>query len=215
MIEQVTVVMIHFQTPDLVSDAFGTFRSFYPEIPVIIIDNGSMDGSRRVLDQLAKEYPASTRIQYLGKNIFHGPAMDYAMKNISSPYVFFMDTDVRVKRGGFLEPMMAEFDSAGVYGVGRLNTVNKRGFAAKEGTTIVLTPYMMLRRAFYLGLPPFEHHGMPTLNNFSAALRTGYRFTSFPVDDYIEHFGRGTAGRYGYQLGLKGRWSFVLNKLGL
>ncbi len=212
---EMTVVLIHFQTPDLLTDAVGTFRSFYPDVQMMILDNGSRDHSEPVLKNMERKYSGKIRMEYLKENIYHGPAMDLAMRTVMTPFVFFLDTDVRVKKGGFLEPMIEEFRDQGVYGVGRLNTVNKRGFSSDSGTTIILTPYMMLRRTAYFQFPPFGHHGMPTLKNFSEAHKKGYRFCSFPVDDFIEHFGRGTAGRYGYKLGLKGRWSFVMNKLGL
>lgn len=215
MLPELTVVMIHFQTPDLLMAAVHSFRDYYPEETMVIFDNGSQDGSKTVVKSLTDQYPGSTQAVYLEKNIFHGPAMDLAMRSIQTPYVFFMDTDVLIKKGEFLESMMSSFQDADVYGVGRLNQVNKRGFTSNTGTTIILTPYMMIRRSLYPNLPPFKHHGMPTLSNFSAAGHHGYRFASFPIDDYIDHFGRGTAGRYGYQLGLKGRWSYVMNKLGL
>lgn len=215
MLNQLTAAMIHFQTPDLLTGAVESFRSFYPKVPLVIFDNGSRDGSRPVVESMAARFPEVTRTVFSERNIFHGPAMDWVMKNTESSLVFFLDTDVQVLKGGFLEPMAGSFADLSVYGAGRLNTVNKRGFTSPSGTRIVLTPYMMIRREYYLQLPPFEHHGMPTLANFSAAAEKGYRFHDFPIDDYIRHFGRGTAGRYGYQLGMKGRWSFLMNKLGL
>jgi hypothetical protein len=74
---------------------------------------------------------------------------------------------------------------------------------------------MMLRRKLYHEFPAFEHRGMPTLRNFAAAQRQGYVLKSFPVEKYIAHFGRGTASRYGYGLGMRGKVDYVLNKLGL
>ncbi len=215
MLNQLTAAMIHFQTPDLLTGAVESFRSFYPEVHLLIFDNGSKDGSRSVVESLAARHPDVTRTVCSGKNIFHGPAMDWVMRNTESPLVFFLDTDVQVINGGFLEAMAGAFADLTVYGAGRLNTVNKRGFTSASGTRIVLTPYMMIRRNYYLKLPPFEHHGMPTLVNFTVAAEKGYRFEGFPIDDYIRHFGRGTAGKYGYQLGVKGRWSFLMNKLGM
>jgi hypothetical protein len=74
---------------------------------------------------------------------------------------------------------------------------------------------MMLRVRDYHLFPPFEHHGMPTLKHFSAAVAQGYELADFPTREYVRHFGRGTAMRYGYGLGLKSKVDFLLNKLGL
>ena len=111
--------------------------------------------------------------------------------------------------------MIAEFASQKVYAVGLIDTVNKRGFHSDEGTPIVLSPYMILRRKLYHEFPPFEHRGMPTLRNFAAAQRQGYLLRTFPVEKYVAHFGRGTASRFGYGLGMRGKVDYVLNKLGL
>jgi hypothetical protein len=99
--------------------------------------------------------------------------------------------------------------------VGRIITVNKRGFPSDKGIGVLSTAYMMLRRNMYFSLPPFEHHGQPSLKNFIAAQKKEYVLKSFPIENYIEHHWRGTASRYGYGLGLKGKMDFVLNKIGL
>ena len=48
----VTVVVINFGTPDLTRRAAESFRSFYPLLPLLLIDNGSQDESRRTLEEL-------------------------------------------------------------------------------------------------------------------------------------------------------------------
>ena len=35
------------------------------------------------------------------------------------------------------------------------------------------------------------------------------------MDDYIDHLWRGTASKFGYGLGLKGKFDYLLNKLGI
>lgn len=212
---ELCVVCINFQTPDLLEVAIKSFRKFYPKTPLLLVDNGSKDGSTDKIGQLEKRYPGCTNSLLIGKNIFHGPAMHRAIDTVRNEYVFFLDSDTETRQGGFLEKMAAELASEKVYGVGRIDTVNNRGFHSDKGTPIVLSPYMMLRRKLYHEFPPFEHRGMPTLKNFAAAQRQGYVLKNFPIEEYIAHFGRGTASRYGYGLGMRGKIDFVLNKLGL
>jgi hypothetical protein len=151
----------------------------------------------------------------LDTNIYHGPAMNQAMNTVEEEYVFFLDSDTETKRDGFLEQMLAELESsANAYGIGRHITVNKRGFLAETGITVLAPAYMLLRSRLYIKFPPFEHHGQPVLKNFIAAQQLGYTLKSFPIEDYIDHQWRGTANRFGYGLGWKGKIDFVLNKLG-
>jgi hypothetical protein len=74
---------------------------------------------------------------------------------------------------------------------------------------------MLLRRRTYLTLPPFRRHGAPCLHNMRAAVAAGLRLAHVPVEEYVQHEGRGTAGRYGYGLGWKGKLNHVLNRLGV
>lgn len=53
------------------------------------------------------------------------------------------------------------------------------------------------------------------LANFKAARENGYKLLHFPMDKYIDHLWRGTASKYGYKLGLKGKLDYLLNRLGL
>ena len=73
----------------------------------------------------------------------------------------------------------------------------------------------MTRRSMYMQLPPFEHHGAPTLKNFAAAEKRGWKLLEYPIERHIDHVGRGTSGVFGYGLGWRGKWDFVLNKLGM
>lgn len=215
--EDVAVAIVNYRTPELLETAASSFRKFYPEMEMILVDNGSSDRSVEAIDSLVRINPKRTRKILLEKNYFHGPAMDATMHAITDHVVFFMDTDTETYKGGFVELMLSEMNSDDrVYGVGRIDRVNKRGFAAENGSeTILISAYMMLRRNTYMNLPPFIHHGMPTLQNFSTATSRGFQLRNFDIDSYIHHAGRGTASKFGYNLGLRGKVDYILNKVGL
>jgi glycosyltransferase involved in cell wall biosynthesis len=196
--------------------AIESFRKFYSHAPILIIDNGSKDNSRKIIEEIRCAAPHSTEVLLLGSNTYHGPAMHQAMSKVQEEHVFFLDSDTETKQGGFLEAMHAEMErSTHSYGVGRQVTVNKRGFPAEKGITVLASAYMMIRRSVYLLLPPFEHHGLPVLKNFIAAQTKGYTLKSFPIEEFIEHQWRGTASRFGYGLGWRGKMEYMLNKIGL
>jgi GT2 family glycosyltransferase len=216
MIDSLSAVIVNFQTPDLLRVAVESFHHHYPQVDVLIVDNGSKDNSREVVGELERLSPGKITTLVLEKNIYHGPAMHQAIKALTKEYILFLDSDTETMKGGFLEAMQAEFHaSPNTYGMGRHIHVNKRGFVADKGITILAPAYMMVRRNFYFTLPPFEHHGQPVLRNFIAAQQKGYVLQAFPIQDFIDHHWRGTASRFGYGLGMKGKIDFLLNKIGI
>jgi glycosyltransferase involved in cell wall biosynthesis len=196
--------------------AVKSFREFYPQTKLTIIDNGSKDGSRDAIKEILISTSQFTDVLLIEKNIYHGPAMDKAMRESNEEYIFFLDSDTETHRGGFLEAMQEELErSEKIYGIGRYLTVNKRGFPDTKGIKIIVPAYMMIRRKVYLNLIPFGHHGMPVLKNFISAQEEGFELNSFPIEEFIEHRWRGTASRFGYGLGWRSKLDFVLNKIGL
>jgi hypothetical protein len=214
--KRVTVAFVHYKTPDLLDRAVRSFKSFYPKVPTVIFDNGSGESSSDLIHQLLREYEPYLQAHFSEVNLYHGPAMDRLMKLVTTESVFFLDTDTETRRGGFLEAMCEIFDTSDrIYGVGRVSSVNSRGFPAQQSIQVLVSAFMMLRVRDYHLFPPFEHHGMPTMRHFNAAVAQGYELANFPIKQYVHHFARGTAARYGYGLGLKSKVDFVLNKLGL
>lgn len=213
--QRVSAVVINFQTPDLLTTAVRGFHHAYPDVPLLIVDNGSSDESPELISRIEAELGPSVRAKLLPDNRFHGPAMDLAIRELESPFVYVFDSDTETVRGGFLEAMIELGSDDDVYGVGKIAHVNKRGFAARSGIPVLLSAFMLIKRQIYLGLPPFAHHGLPALENFREAARRGYRLAHFPIDEFVTHLGRGTAERYGYGLGLRSRIDYLLNKFGL
>jgi GT2 family glycosyltransferase len=211
----IITIIINFQTPDLLDIAVNSFKEYYPDVPLLIVDNGSKDESPKIIDGLVAKHP-STKAIFLDKNIYHGPAMDHILKNyVDSEFVFFLDSDTETHTKGFLEKMNKIAKTDDVYGVGQTISVNDRGFKDENGIEVILTPYLFLKVKYYFQLPPFIHHGQPTINNFKETHKKGLILKEFPISDYIHHDWRGTANRYGYGLGIKGKFDYILNKLGL
>ncbi len=216
MSDRIRTVVINYQTPDLLQVAVESFRTWYQHAPLLIVDNGSKDNSRELIERMRTIAPRQTDVLLLDSNIYHGPAMDRAMQKVKEEYVFFLDSDTETQRGGFLEALQTELDSSpSTYALGRYLTVNKRGFQVSTGVDVLAPAYMMIRRNMYFALPPFEHHGLPILKNILVAQQRGYSIQRFPIEEYIDHRWRGTSSRFGYGLGWRGKIDFVLNKIGL
>lgn len=213
-----SAVIVHYQTPDLLKKAVESFKYHYPEIPLVVLDNGS---DSEVVNQVAEWIDSKSNTQWvrLPNNMYHGPAMDFAARQIvKSKYVFFLDSDTETKARGFLEQILERLESDEKnYAAGMFNRVNKRGFSTNKpsGEIILQTPYMVVKRLLYLQLPPFIHHGQPTLQNFREAWLKGFQLVEYPMSDSIDHLWRGTARKMGYGLGWRAKLEYVLNKIGV
>ena len=216
--KKITTVIIHYQTPELLQKSVQSFNAFYPDVPLIVVDNGSEKESIEAVEEWIYSEP-NTKWVGLKENRFHGPVMDYAAREVvESEYMFFLDSDTETLEGGFLEEILhiASQDPT-CYGVGMFNRVNKRGFSTDDqrAEIILQTPYMFINRQQYLSLPPFIHHGQPTLANFRKSWENGWCLKEYPMDKKIDHLWRGTARKTGYGLGWRGKMEYLLNKIGL
>jgi len=216
----VTAVIINYKTPDLVRRVVASFRQHYPSLPLLLIDNGSHDESEKVLQAFHDQQPQTTRLLLNANNLHHGPAMDQALREIATPFVLFLDSDCHVINGGFVEQMLNKLqEQDSFYSVGKRISMDTRGFDVSEGMSnaiLYIRPLcMMLKRDMYLTLPPFERHGTPCLRNMRSAAERSLGLLDFPVEQFVEHEGRGTAGRFGYQLGWRGKLNYLLHKIGL
>ena len=213
-----SAVIVHYQTPDLLKKAVESFKYHYPEIPLVVLDNGS---DSEVANQVAEWIDSKSNTQWvrLPNNMYHGPAMDFAARQIvKSKYVFFLDSDTETKARGFLEQILERLESDEKNcAAGMFNRVNKRGFSTNKqsGEIILQTPYMVVKRLLYIQLPPFIHHGQPTLQNFREAWLKGFHLVEYPMSDSIDHLWRGTARKTGYGLGWRAKLEYVLNKIGV
>jgi len=217
----VTVVIINHKTPDLLERAISSLRTFYSSVPVLMIDNGSHDGSSvAVMTEWKSRHPQHTELLLNPENLHHGPAIDQAIRHASTPFVLFLDSDCEVLRSGFIELMLQQARTSSLnYAVGKRIWMDQRGFDLRTNSSGAI-PYvrpicMVIRREVYLTLPRAQRHGAPCLANMQEAVRRGYLLVDFPIEDYVKHKGRGTAARFGYRLGWQGKLNHLLHKLGL
>ncbi|MBI1805973.1 MAG: glycosyltransferase [Ignavibacteria bacterium] len=188
-------------------------------MPLLLIDNGSHGESISKVKKLQEEIPEHTTVLFNDRNIHHGPAMDQALHQLASPNILLLDSDCEVRDGGFIEAMTALLSQYGEsYIIGKRIFMNRRGFDVEESANAI--PYirpmcMMVRREYYLTLPKFQKHGTTCLENMKAAVQRGFVLLHFPIEDYIHHEGRGTAGKFGYQLGWRGKLNYLLNRFGI
>jgi GT2 family glycosyltransferase len=218
-LKEITVIIVNYRTRAFTQRVVEGLRSFYPTMPLLLIDNGSNDDSTQYIVSITDQDP-HTRSILNTCNHYHGPAMDQGIRHSTTRFVFTLDSDCEVQQGGFLEQMLNYFDDPQTYAVGWLVNMDHYGFQKDSDVRQTLVPYihpsaMLLDRDKYLSLPPFVHHGSPCLTNMRAAQENGYTVRDFPIAEYILHYGRGTCSQYGYGLNVKTLLNKVLSTLGM
>lgn len=203
----VSAVMVNYKTRAMTRQAVDAFITRYPDVPLLVVDNGSADNSVGTIRKLAAKYPFVTA-HLLEEDIYHGPALNLAIRLSETPYVLTLDSDAITNKGGWLEAMLGHFQSDNkLYAIGWLRWVNTNGVASRDGRPRPnLHPYIhpycaLIDRTKYLTLQPFFKDGAPCRVNMFNAIQAGYHLVSFPIDRYVTHLVAGTRRMY------QGRWN--------
>jgi GT2 family glycosyltransferase len=202
-VDNITAVIVSLNTYELTRKAADSLVTAYPDINLIMIDQGSIDHTPEYLQACAAR--PRTRCVYLSKNIGHGPALHMATQMATTPYLFTLDSDCEVQSSGFLEQMVKNFDDGDVYAVGELMYVRSADcematstFQAWPDFTPYLHPRMGLYRlSMYKQIRPFIHHGGPAIFNMVDARSKNWKCINFPIQDYVNHLGGRTWQLYG------------------
>ncbi|SDE01271.1 Glycosyl transferase family 2 [Massilia sp. PDC64] len=207
-IANIPVVTVSYNSPDLIEALLRTFRQFYPNKVYVI------DGSRpEIAAQIAPVTARFPNVEFIpfGYNIHHGPGMTWAIENLPlSGQVLFLDSDVEIKRAGFLESLQAHL-APGMWGVGGIQQVNEQGYdRPDDGAVAYLHPACMLVNIDVVRQWPLPiKHGAPLITTMLALHRAGRRdlighvdwvkddFHSPEAIHYIRHPWQGTVKRTG------------------
>lgn len=193
----VTAITVNFKTPELLYDCVTTFNRLYPDVTHIIVDNGGCrDSLNTTIDLFGMFEPVKVILN--ATNIGHGPAINKAIHQVMTPYVFLLDSDTRTERKGFLEKMLELFeDDASLFATGMLRYVNLNGVKANEGIPYIHPHACLMDVVKFRQVRPFTGRGAPALHSMKDAAANGWPVVAFPVEDYIWHKVAGTRGMFG------------------
>jgi len=203
------MVTVNYKTEHLLRAAVESFRAFYPAVPMVVLDNGSADGSTEYVSRIGVTDKLAT-VVLNEENQGHGPALHHCIANlVQTPYVLTFDSDCKVVRGGFIEQMLSAFQAdEKLYAIGWLRYVNVDGVAFEwhvppPETKAQFCPYVhpscgLYARDKYMALRNgFIDHGAPAVNNMRDAMAAGYHLQDFPVAAFVEHWVAGTRRMFG------------------
>jgi glycosyltransferase involved in cell wall biosynthesis len=202
------IVVVNFNTARLISQLlFSLYRILGRSefASVVVVDNGSTDGSREILEALA-----ATQLIHLVANAdqqYHGPALTQGIswlaerQGSAAPserirYVWTLDSDVVVLRRETARDAVRAFEGTGAAAVGQSqdNPVTSR---AMRNNPTMLSPFSLIldpAQIWQPSIPPFVEDGAPATAMQVAADADDLRLVSFPFveDGYLIHLGRGT-----------------------
>lgn len=89
---RVTIVMPLFNTVDYIEDALTSLRAqSYPFFEVLVVDDGSDDGSREIVERFARKYP---RFHLLSQDHqYAGAARNLGLDKARGEFCLFLDSD--------------------------------------------------------------------------------------------------------------------------
>lgn len=109
-----TATIVNFNTPELVANCIGSIRQFY-EIPILVVDGSDEEKHKTMMGMISDM--KDIEVHHLGKNICHGPGMQYGMERTKTKYALLMDSDAAMAKKGFVELCVGRMDELS-YGAG-------------------------------------------------------------------------------------------------
>jgi glycosyltransferase involved in cell wall biosynthesis len=186
----------------LVREAFAILPQFTDDYEVIVVNDGSSDGTAAVLDKLARSMPR-LRVVHHPRNCGYGGALRSGFEHAAKDLVFYTDGDGQydVREMARLVPLMTEaVDVVNGYKIKRsdnrrrivLGAIYK--FLARRMFSLPIRDvdcdFRLMRRAAIQSIALFSSSGVICTEMIYKLHRAGFRFAETPVHHYPRPHGQ-------------------------
>lgn len=193
--QNVTAIIVSYNTQALLQAAYESLRRFYPLMPVVIVDNSDLTNPcYRYARKIAY---GPTKCVSNNTNLGHGPGMVLGISCVETEYFLLMDSDVTIDIEGVLEKMFYPFTKLiNLYGCGQIVKVDKNGMNENPFLEYLHPHFALIKKAAYDEYSPIINHGAPLIRAMHS-LRNRHIpqkdfLMDFPLTQYITHHERGT-----------------------
>jgi len=199
-------LMVHYKTPTITFKCLNAFRSFYKEMPLLLIDNSNYDKTSNLIYQYAQQDKYTTCV-FNTFNLHHGPSMDLGLHMLQTPWVFVMDSDLLITKPNVVEEMYKTTTNKSKWlAVGNLCYVDDRGFNLREENQQCESAIrycnpkcMLVNRYEYFNYHPCILHGAPMIETMKHIKRVNkeHMLIDFDWTQYAKHLGGATQKKHG------------------
>jgi len=217
MLSDVTAVVVFCRTKELIDISIGSFRKFYPDMKLIIVDNSSDeeefiqedknaygkyvdrgDGSctRALKDLFAND--KNTELYLMPNNLGHGLGLDFGIRQVKTTFAYTFESDTIMESGGLIESLL-ELSSPDMYCIGRTEkTYYDDGRPVKALDKRIMRMFwayaLLVSVKTYLKYPIWDSNKgtntIPTFRSQQAIADSGEEenlIIDFDVDRYVKH----------------------------
>ena len=193
-------------TGPLVEKTVSVLEPLVSDYEIIIVDDGSTDGTRELADQLAERFPAVRAVHH-EKNRGYGGAVKTGIASSTKEWIFFTDGDGQFDVGEiehFL-PCAGEFDAVVGYRLDRQDPFHRKAFAFCWGMLIRVLfgfrvrdldcAFKLFRRRFFEGIDLRAEGAVITVELFATMVRAGATIHQIGVHHYPRTAGASTGAK--------------------
>lgn len=187
----------------MVISAIGTARELVTDFEVLIVNDGSVDHTARVLAELTTLYAPVLRVIHHEKNRGYGAALRTGFHEASKEWLFYTDGDAQYdprEMGSLLDALGPEVDVVNGYKISRHDPLHRvlighiYNFVVKLLFTIRLRDvdcdFRLIRTSLFRQVPLASCSGTICVEMVKKFQDFGFRFAEVPVHHFHRAYGR-------------------------
>ena len=193
----------------LVITALQTARTLTPDHEVIVVNDGSKDGTAGILDELARVYP-QVRVVHHEKNRGYGGALRTGFATATRELVFYTDGDAQYDPAE-MTALWRRFDDSvdlvNGYKISRSDPLHRIIIGRIYHHTVKLLfgltvrdvdcDFRMMRRSIFEKVRLEKNSGVICLEMMKKITDAGFRIAEVPVHHYHRAYGRSQFFNFG------------------